>query len=110
MVRIGTFNKVEDRKVSEANENQATDKWSNDEGYDVMVRKNKNGYTLLVNDPSGEVYGGAEETAFLGSAETVNRMRGEAANVMREIAYKNFPNEEDEGEGNNEDGEVAAPA
>lgn len=96
MVRIGTFRKVEDRKVSDASQNQATDKWSNDEGYDVMVRKNKNGYTLLVNDPSGNVHGGKDEERFQGAADTVNRLRGEAADVMEEIAYGGFEGSEDD--------------
>lgn len=107
MVRIGTFQKTENRKVGEAKQNQATDKWSNDEGYDVMVRKNKNGYTLLVNDPRGNVYGGKDEERFQGSAETVNRMRGEAADVMRQIASDEFDHEmEEEPEADEDEAEL----
>lgn len=113
MVRIGTFQKTENRKVGATNQNQATDKWTNDEGYDVMVRKNKNNYTLLVNDPRGNVYGGKDEERFQGSAETVNRMRGEAADVMRAIAADEFdhvmeeePEVEDDGDAEAEEAEA----
>lgn len=116
MVRLGTFQKTENRKVEETSQNQATDKWENEEGYDVMVRKNKNGYSLLVNDPRGNVYGGKDEERFQGSADTVNRMRGEAAIVMRAIADGNFdhvmeeePEQETEDEDEDEESEEAEP-
>lgn len=95
MGRIGSFEKTVEEKVSTVDMGHTTDEWQNGNGVVVGVHCMDNlsgatySYELHVEIGEDE-FGGPDEELFQGASDKVTRMRGEAADVMRDISSGNL--------------------
>lgn len=101
MGRIGTFQRTVKESAREVNMGHVTDEWQNED--DVVVGVHcmdglsgaPKSYELHVEFEEQE-FGGDDEEHFQGASNKVTRMRGEAADVMRDIASGDFPPEQED--------------